>query len=178
MVLNRALSVRCAVTVAATLLIAGPMLAVDEDGRSLSFVFRSWGTDAGLPQNTVNTIVQTRDGYLWLGTQRGLARFNGVAFSLKGLADGLPNISIRTLFEDSQRSLWIGTQGGGLSRLRDGRIETFSVANGLAGVNVTSIAEDSARRIWVGTSAGLSLLQGVKFGPHPALASLERARWP
>ena len=48
-------------------------------------VIRSWGTEAGLPQNTVNAIVQTRDGYLWLATRDGVARFDGVRFTVFGL---------------------------------------------------------------------------------------------
>ena len=74
-------------------------------------VFRAWGTEAGLPQNTVSVILQTRDGYLWLGTQAGLARFDGVRFKVYGLAEGLPSVQVRALYEDNQGSLWIGTYG-------------------------------------------------------------------
>lgn len=138
------------------------------------FVFRTWGTEAGLPQNTVSVILQTRDGYLWLGTQAGLARFDGVRFLVYGLAEGLPSEQVRALYEDPQGSLWIGTAGGGLSRLRDGAIDTFTVEDGLSDFNVTALAGDSSGRIWIGTSAGLSLWQNGKFIQDQALAGLER----
>ena len=140
-----------------------------------AFVFRAWGTEAGLPQNTVNAIAQTREGYLWLGTQGGLARFDGVRFTAFGLADGLPNDQVRTLLEDREGNLWIGTTGGGLCRLREGRIETFSVEDGLPDINVTALAEDVEGRLWVGTSSGVSVWQDDKFHQPEALAGLGRA---
>src|ERR1041384_6831699 len=117
------------------------------------FVIKSWGTEAGLPQNSVNVILQTRDGYLWLGTQGGVARFDGVRFAVFGLPEGLPSIQVRALCEDAKGDVWIGTVGGGLSRLRDVHFETFTVENGLADVNVSALAEDAEERMWVGTSA-------------------------
>lgn len=139
------------------------------------FVIRSWQTDAGLPQNTVNVMVQTREGYLWLGTQAGLARFDGVRFTVLGLSDGLPSIQVRTLLEDSTGIIWIGTTGGGLCRLQNGRLESITAEHGLADVNVTALTEDALGRIWIGTSAGLSLRQGDRFIELDPLAELNRA---
>ncbi len=136
------------------------------------FVFRTWGTEAGLPQNTVSVMLQTHDGYLWLGTQAGLARFDGIRFKVFALAEGLPSVQVRALHEDSQGSLWIGTYGGGLSRLRDGQIQTFTVEHGLSDINVTALAGDSTGRIWIGTAAGLSVWQNGKFIQDEALAGL------
>lgn len=90
-------------------------------------VIRSWRTGAGLPQNTVNSIVQTPDGYLWVGTRDGLARFDGVRFTVFGLPEGLQSVEIQTLYVDRQGTLWIGTSGGGLSRLLEGRIENVTL---------------------------------------------------
>ncbi len=149
-----------------------PARAADDLSLTQGLVVRTWGTEAGLPQNTVSVILQTRDGYLWLGTQAGLARFDGVRFKVYGLAEGLPSVQVRALYEDNQGSLWIGTYGGGLSRLRDGRIETFTMEHGLSDINVTSLAGDSSGRIWIGTSTGLSLWQNGKFIQDEALAGL------
>ena len=127
-------------------------------------VIRSWGTGAGLPQNTVNAIVQTPDGYLWLGTRDGLARFDGVRFTVFGLRDGLQSVEIQTLYVDRQGTLWIGTSGGGLSRWVEGRIENVTLPRQLAaGDTVTALAEDAAGRLWVGTLAGLSVWQDGRF---------------
>ncbi|HVV73432.1 MAG TPA: two-component regulator propeller domain-containing protein, partial [Verrucomicrobiae bacterium] len=65
-------------------------------------VFRSWRTEGGLPHNTVNAIAQTRDGYLWIATRDGLARFDGVRFRVFGLPEGLPSVEVQTLYEDSK----------------------------------------------------------------------------
>ncbi len=153
---------------------AVPARAADDLSLPQGLVVRTWGTEAGLPQNTVSVILQTRDGYLWLGTQAGLARFDGVRFKVYGLAEGLPSVQVRALYEDNQGSLWIGTYGGGLSRLRDGQIETFAMEHGLSDLNVTALAGDSSGRIWIGTAIGLSLWQNGKFIQDEALAGLGR----
>ena len=138
-------------------------------------VFRSWGTGAGLPQNTVNAIAQSRDGYLWVGTRDGLARFDGVRFKVFGLSDGLQSVEIQTLYVDRQGTLWIGTSGGGLSRWTEGRIESVSVSQlSSAGDNVTALEEDPAGRLWIGTTAGLRILENGRLIQNDALATLER----
>ena len=138
-------------------------------------MIRSWGIGAGLPQNSVNAIVQTPDGYLWLGTRDGLARFDGVRFTVFGLRDGLQSVEIQTLFVDRQGTLWIGTSGGGLSHWAAGRIENVTLPPNLAaGDTVTALAEGPAGRLWVGTIAGLSLWQDGRFLESEELSSLER----
>jgi diguanylate cyclase (GGDEF)-like protein len=86
-----------------------------------------WTQESGLPQNTVDAIVQTRDGYLWMGTEEGLVRFDGVRFvvSDRQTAPALRSSFISSLYETPDGTLWIGTYGGGLARLRNGRIEAF-----------------------------------------------------
>ena len=139
-------------------------------------VIRSWGAGAGLPQNTVNAIVQTPDGYLWVGTRDGLARFDGVRFTVFGLQDGLPSVEVQTLYVDRRGTLWIGTSGGGLSRRVGGRIESVAVPYHLvAGDSVTALSEDGDGRLWIGTVAGLSFWQEGRFVQVPELASLEHA---
>jgi ligand-binding sensor domain-containing protein/signal transduction histidine kinase len=139
-------------------------------------VIRAWGTGAGLPQNTVNAIVQTPDGYLWLGTRDGLARFDGVKFTVFGLRDGLQSVEVQTLYVDRNGTLWIGTSGGGLSRWVEGRIENVTLPHQLVAPDtVTAFAEDAAGRLWIGTVAGLSFWQDDRFVEIPELATLERA---
>jgi diguanylate cyclase (GGDEF)-like protein len=86
-----------------------------------------WTSDSGLPQNTIDAIVQTRDGYLWIGTEEGLVRFDGVRFvvSDRQNAPALRSAFISSLFEGPDGTLWIGTYGGGMARLRNGVIEPF-----------------------------------------------------
>src|ERR1041385_5115544 len=79
-----------------------------------------WTTENGLPQNSVNAILQTRDGYLWIGTYGGLVRFDGVKFTVFDASntEGLKSSRISALFEDREGNLWIGTEYGGLTRYR------------------------------------------------------------
>jgi diguanylate cyclase (GGDEF)-like protein len=90
-----------------------------------------WTSETGLPQNTIDAIVQARDGYLWMGTEEGLVRFDGVRFvvSDRQSSPALRSSFISSVFEAPDGTLWIGTYGGGLSRLRpgrtDARIEAF-----------------------------------------------------
>ena len=98
-------------------------------------VIRSWSTESGLPQNSVNAIAETREGYLWIGTREGLARFDGVSFASFDARNTpeIKNSSITALCADRDGSLWIGTDGGGLLRWQGGVFSRWSAANGLAG---------------------------------------------
>ena len=134
---------------------AGVAAPAETDTNSPSFAVKSWRTIDGLPQNSVMALAQTPDGYLWLGTWGGLARFDGLRFTTYGLADGLKSANIWCLAADEQGSLWIGTLGGGLSRWRDGAISTLTTADGLAHMDVTALAPAEAGGLWVGSKGGL-----------------------
>jgi signal transduction histidine kinase/ligand-binding sensor domain-containing protein len=120
-----------------------------------SFVCRTWRAEEGLPHNTVLTITQTRDGYLWIGTANGLARFDGAQFKHFGLADGLASLHVRVLLEDREGGLWIGTVNG-LSRYQNGQFTTWTTRDGLAGNMILALEEDHEGAIWVATNTGLS----------------------
>ena len=115
-----------------------------------------WGTEDGLPQNTVPAIIQTRDGYLWLGTELGLVRFDGLRFTVfdKRNTPELKSNAIFTLLEDRQGNLWIGTNGGGLTRFRDGQFQSYGVREGLSGGVVLCLYEDPSGALWIGTDGG------------------------
>src|SRR5438876_11233109 len=86
-------------------------------------------TEDGLPQNSVIAITQTRDGYLWLGTLNGLARFDGIRFTVfdESNTPGLPSSQIVSLFEDSRTNLWIGTENAGAALIKDGRVTSLDI---------------------------------------------------
>lgn len=129
---------------------AGPeAVPVSED-----YDLRTWDTDDGLPENTVTGIAQTPDGYLWLATENGLARFDGVRFTLfqKGTTPELESSYARSLKVDQKGALWIGQERGGVARLRGGHFETIvPVAPPKAQASwVSSFAEDAAGAMWIG----------------------------
>ena len=101
---------------------AAPALGARAGGHHLIDV---WETEGGLPQNSVIALTQTRDGYLWLGTLKGLARFDGSRFTVfdENNTPELGSSRIVSLFEDSQRTLWIGTDNAGMAVVRAGKVQ-------------------------------------------------------
>jgi signal transduction histidine kinase/ligand-binding sensor domain-containing protein len=91
-----------------------------------------WTADDGLPQNSVYGIVQTRDGYLWLATVEGLARFDGTRFTIfnKSNSPGIVNNRFTSLFETAGGDLWAGTEESGAARFHGGRFEHFGADAG------------------------------------------------
>jgi signal transduction histidine kinase/ligand-binding sensor domain-containing protein len=123
-----------------------------------------WGEAEGLPQSRVRAIVQTHDGYLWLGTDGGAVRFNGASFRAFTVETGsLKDNEVWALQEDDENALWIGTYGGGLTRLKDGRFRTFSTADGLPDDVVTHIEKDSSGDLWIATSSGFCRYSHGRF---------------
>ncbi|WP_367870876.1 two-component regulator propeller domain-containing protein [Luteolibacter sp. Populi] len=127
------------------------------------YLVKSWTTADGLPQNTVEAIAQTSDGYIWAGTRGGLARFDGVQFTSYGLADGLKSVYIVDLLEDGGSGLWIATAGGGLSHYQEGAITTLTTTEGLAQNTVLALAKTRDGSLWVGGSRGLQRLESGRF---------------
>jgi len=125
----------------------------------------AWTTASGLPQNTITAIAQTQDGYLWMGSFGGLARFDGARFVVfdKSTNPALRNSGVHALLADRSGGLWVGTNGGGLTLLKDGTARTFTMADGLGADVVRSLFQDRQGRVWAGTNGGLSLLEGERF---------------
>jgi ligand-binding sensor domain-containing protein len=99
-----------------------------DSGRALTQSRLSvWANGSGLPQTTIDAIVQTSDGYLWIGTEEGLVRFDGMRFVVRDRqnAPALRSPFISSLYEGPDKTLWIGTYGGGVARLKNGQIEAF-----------------------------------------------------
>lgn len=128
-------------------------------------MIRIWRTDKGLPADSVTAIIQTRDGFLWVGTTAGLVRFDGVKFSEVKLGRYVDQtrMSITALAEDSSGQLWVGTQQDGLFELSPSGERNYGRLQGLLDENVTSLAAGSNNLVWIGTKAGLNLYDGREF---------------
>jgi diguanylate cyclase (GGDEF)-like protein len=124
----------------------------------------------------VEGFAQTADGYLWLGTQEGLARFDGLRFVVfdKTNTRALHHNRVTALLADRQGSLWIGTEGGGVTRLRDGAFRALGSGEGLPNPRVRAIVADAAGSAWVGTDGGLSRFEGERFVDGPREEGLFR----
>jgi PAS domain S-box-containing protein len=120
------------------------------------YIHEVWTTDNGLPQNSVICMVQTPDGYLWMGTEAGLVRFNGVEFKTfdKANEQALHSNEIDSLLVDRQGSLWIGSHGGGLTRYENGQFKPYSDSVRLPPGTVQALYEDAGGDVWAGTDGG------------------------
>lgn len=127
---------------------------------------RIFTSDDGLPPSGVNAVVQTRGGYLWIGTFGGLARFDGLNFKIfkgqsarrvsdpkSGQYAGPASDRILTLYEDDAGRLWIGTQDAGLSVFERGSFRHLPICDGVCQVN--DILQGPDKALWVATNIGL-----------------------
>lgn len=134
-----------------------PAEALDPERRPTQYVQRVWRMEQGLPHDSVRAVLQTRDGYLWLGTYAGLARFDGVRFVVwDNRNSGLRHNEVRALAEWPAGVLWIGTTAGGLHRLIDDRLEPFE---GIGDRTIEALEVVASDRLAVGTSAGLHWIE-------------------
>jgi diguanylate cyclase (GGDEF)-like protein len=128
-------------------------------------VFRTYSQDDGLPHPVAQAITEDTDGFIWVGTQEGLARWDGYHFRaykpLAGDPCALPDSLIVTLHLDPRGRLWVGTSAGGLA-VYDRERECFKSygggPGGLSNLNVKALADDGAGGLWVGTNGGLDHL--------------------
>ncbi len=142
-----------------------PAWALDPHRAITQALLRKWQFPQGLPQATIYAIRQTADGYLWLGTQSGVYRFDGMRFVAAPGGDqfALKTLWIHDLCEDDEHNLWIATNDAGLFRLNDGKGVAFGVAEGLPSMHVRCLLFDRNRKLWVGTDAGLARWDNGKF---------------
>lgn len=120
------------------------------------FIVESWSTDDGLPQSSVITVLQTRDGYLWLGTLNGLVRFDGVRFTVfdENNTPGLNSSRIVNLFEDSRQNLWVGTETAGVVLVQDGSVRELGIGRGSREGRLRAACEDVTGAVWLYTADG------------------------
>lgn len=155
----------------------GLLLAREQPARFFpdNFRVRQWNEADGLPDRTVRGILQTRDGYLWIGTPYGLARYDGLRFTIfnHGNTPEMVDDHCTSLVEDQQGNLWVGTRNGPL-RFGDG-VTRFNLLTGEPQEEHIRVAAhemvvyavhcDAQGRIWAGTEAGGFRLEFGRFVP-------------
>lgn len=131
-----------------------PARALDPAKAISQYVHSTWRVEDGLPVNAITKILETKDGYLWVGTQVGLARFDGVSFTTFDHTNtpSLQSDYISDLVEDSQGTLWISTTNGGVDSFRDG---IFSHLSAVEPRGSSVFAADPDGSLWVGGYGGL-----------------------
>jgi alkyl hydroperoxide reductase subunit AhpC len=136
--------------------------------------FFSWTTENGLPQNSVQALLQTRDGYLWMSTLDGLVRFDGLRFRIFNRQNTpaltTNGFSFFALLEARQGCLWAGTLTGGAIRYCNGTFTSLTVKDGLPNNTVVRIDEDKEGTVWIFTAPGLGKWQNgrlIRVAPEP-----------
>jgi ligand-binding sensor domain-containing protein/signal transduction histidine kinase len=134
------------------------------------FVTRVWLRENGLPQNTVTAVVQTHDGYLWIGTYNGLARFDGARFEAydSGSTPALVDSRVTSLFEDKEGTLWIGHETGELTRYAGGHFYTVAATKPRANKKILDLGTDESGDLWLFYEDGLlaRLRDGLVLTPE------------
>jgi ligand-binding sensor domain-containing protein len=161
-------------------LAGGAAAAIETAARLEELIQARWKQQDGLAQDTVYTMLQTRDGFLWCGTRGGLSRFDGVRFENFGREElQLEHTTrIQALAEDSAGALWIGTGSGELLRLKDGVFRRFAAAEGLADEGravgrIAGLAGGKDGELWVATYAeGVFRFAGERFERVAATAGV------
>jgi diguanylate cyclase (GGDEF)-like protein len=123
------------------------------------FVQTPLTVESGLPESSVGAIAQTRDGYLWFGTQEGLARYDGLRITVFETANHkqLRDDFIETLAAGHDGSLWVATRSS-LAQLKDGEFHTYFMTQS----PISTIDEARDGQVWVGTLEGLYAVEGQK----------------
>ncbi len=145
----------------ALLLANSPGLALNAHKALTQFGRQTWRTENGLPQNTVRAITQTHDGYLWLGTEGGLVRFDGLRFVVYDAQNNLKSNNVRSLLEE-HGALWIATADG-LTRLKNSQFTTFTARDGLPSSDILSLYVDSAGALCAVTAEGAGCFRSGHF---------------
>jgi diguanylate cyclase (GGDEF)-like protein len=173
-----------AVALVSFLVLPGSARALDPLKAITQYMYRSWGAEEGLPQLSVTDILQSADGYVWVGTQEGIARFDGVRFTVfnKRNTEAIDNVAITSIAQTDDGVLWFGTEIAGLLRYHQGKFERLTARDGLGSNRIRDLVVEEGDTLWIGTSDGLSRYRGGEFEtwdtgdglPHPVVEVLSR----
>ncbi len=132
---------------------------------SPDYRFDTWTSDNGLPQNSIYSILQTSEGYLWITTLDGLVRYDGVRFRVfnKINSTGIRSNRFTKLFEDREKNLWICTEDGGLTRYHNGKFTTYTTEDGLPDNWTFAVRQTDTGDLLVRSNNGLSRFDDGRF---------------
>jgi len=138
-------------------------LALDPSTALANYARQSWVMENGLPQNSVTALLQSRDGFVWLGTEAGLVRFDGTSFRLfeRGSSVALPDNDVCCLLEMPEGGMWIGTSEG-LVQWDGGQVRVYTTQDGLPGNAIRGLAAPGGE-LWANTSEGAARFSGGKW---------------
>ena len=134
----------------------GQVISAYEDSPLQNRIVKLYDQNNGLPTGEANTVIQTSDGYVWIGSYGGLIRYDGTTFRNYSEEGSVKSSSIRMLFEDSMGRLWIGTNDMGVYLYENGKFTLLANDNANAYLSVRSFAEGNDGTVYAGTTSGLA----------------------
>jgi ligand-binding sensor domain-containing protein len=141
--------------------------------------YRTWNATSGLPQDTATALLESRDGFLWIGTDQGLVRFDGTTFTTQPTLapSSFGGLEVRCLADTPDGSLWIGTDQRGLTRFLNGAFTHLGAAQGLPDSPIRHLLRDRDGGLWAAPQQGPLLhLEDGRFRPVPSDAGPWRIR--
>ena len=145
--------------------LAAPAYAQDLEENSSSYVATVYNERNGLPTGEANAILQTSDGYIWVGSYGGLIRYDGSNFRNYSTEGKLPSASVRSLFEDSEGRLWIGTNDAGVFYMENDEILPVEKPADNSFLIIRDFAEGYSNTIYVASNSGMAMIHGGVLTP-------------
>ncbi len=142
----------------ALLFLAGTISALAQ-----RFNFENYSVSSGLPGNHVNTVMQDRLGWLWIGTMNGACKFDGKTFTPFEIGNVLATNPVKSIYQDKAGNIWFGTIRKGAVKYSGTTFTTYTTNEGLLSDIVNAICEDAKGNLWVGTTEGLNRFDGKQF---------------
>ena len=135
-----------------------------------NFVLSQWTMENGLPQSSVNDIIQTKDGFIWLATFGGLIRFDGVDFKTydRSNTKGMRSDRVLTLYEDRNGAIWLGTEDGFL-KFENEECQVFLIIKNNQIFSPLMVAEDNYGNMWITAHAQIYRLENDSFEQIPVI---------
>lgn len=142
--------------------------------------YRVWQTEDGLPDNSVSAISQSPQGYLWIGTNGGVIRFNGNTFAPLPLREiqKLPSQQVHAMTMDRSGQVWMGMERGPIVCIGEESFKTFTEAEGVLNRRTSNITEDQQNRIWIAYSRWICLIEGeqiTRFGAKQGVPQINES---
>ena len=133
--------------------------------KETTFVTTVYNDQNGLPTGEANTILQTSDGYIWIGSYGGLIKYDGTTFRNYSLEGAIDSSSIRSLYEDSQGRLWIGTNDKGVVVIENNEFKTVAGPDDYSFLCIRSFVEGSDGTIYVASNSGVAAIKDYTLVP-------------
>jgi signal transduction histidine kinase/ligand-binding sensor domain-containing protein len=159
---------RCLAITVVWLFMTLPVLALDPARPLSSHASRAWRSEDGLLQDTASALLESKDGFLWIGTGGGLVRFDGAAFEHYSRANvpGFSHNDVQCLAEGGDGAIWIGTTEPGLYTFKRGGIRVFGSKEGLPDQPIRRLLRDHSGTLWAAPAEGpLLWFDGARFQP-------------